>query len=203
MEDEIRYPAMEIPLRDSRQPILGRDGAAIASLADYWQWAHSDLMSNTERGVIAEYLVACALGLQGAARAAWRRFDLQTPDGTAIEVKSSGYLQAWGQRTLSEIVFGIPQTLGWDETRNCYDTVRKRQAALYVFCVHHHKDPQTVNVLDTVQWSFYPAATETIDRCFGTQKTVSLTALQKHGISACSFEALRDRLLSLTSPARA
>jgi|GEM_PF-4375483 len=30
---------------------------------DYWQWAHSDLLSNLERAIVAEYLVGQALGV--------------------------------------------------------------------------------------------------------------------------------------------
>ncbi len=32
------------------------------TIVDCWQWAYSDLISNTERGVLAEYLVAKAVG---------------------------------------------------------------------------------------------------------------------------------------------
>ena len=34
-----------------------------STVGDYWQWACSDLLMNTERGVLAEYLVALALGV--------------------------------------------------------------------------------------------------------------------------------------------
>ena len=30
------------------------------SLLNFWQWAYSDLVGNTERGAVAEYLVALA-----------------------------------------------------------------------------------------------------------------------------------------------
>ena len=33
------------------------------SLLDYWSWAHSDLIVNTERGKLAEFIVASALGV--------------------------------------------------------------------------------------------------------------------------------------------
>jgi len=35
-----------------------------STLLDYWAWAHSDIMGNTERGKIAEYIVAMAVNAQ-------------------------------------------------------------------------------------------------------------------------------------------
>lgn len=52
-------------------------------------------MGNTVRGVIAEFLVASALGISGDMREAWSPFDLLTEDGIKIEVKSSAYVQQW------------------------------------------------------------------------------------------------------------
>lgn len=36
---------------------LRGEGSGI-SLADFWRWAYSDLLNNTSRGVMAEFLVA-------------------------------------------------------------------------------------------------------------------------------------------------
>ena len=41
------------------------------SLLDYWQWSASDLVSNTSRGVVAEFLVASAIGIAGGVREEW------------------------------------------------------------------------------------------------------------------------------------
>ena len=38
------------------------DDAINLSLNEYWSWAHSDLITNTERGKLAEFIVASALG---------------------------------------------------------------------------------------------------------------------------------------------
>ena len=34
-------------------------------LVDYWRWSASDLVSNAQRGTLAEFLVAHALGVDG------------------------------------------------------------------------------------------------------------------------------------------
>ena len=63
-------------------------------LQDFWRWAYSDLLNNTHRGVLAEFLVHSALETKDVTRADWLPFDLTSPSGLRIEVKSSAYLQA-------------------------------------------------------------------------------------------------------------
>jgi hypothetical protein len=48
----------------------------------------SDLVSNSTRGVLAEFIVARALGLDTGVRTEWQAFDLETASGKKIEVKS-------------------------------------------------------------------------------------------------------------------
>ena len=77
-------------------------------LQDFWRWAYSDLLNNTHRGVLAEFLVHSALEAKDVARADWLPFDLTSPSGLRIEVKSSAYLQAWTpEDVFSQISFDI------------------------------------------------------------------------------------------------
>jgi len=65
------------PLRDGGRA-LGFDVLAV------WRWSTSDLVSNATRGVLAENLVAQALGMSdGCVREEWAACDLEAPDGTA------------------------------------------------------------------------------------------------------------------------
>jgi hypothetical protein len=47
------------------QALEGTDrfAGADATVLDYWRWAFSDLRDNTQRGVLAEFLVALALAV--------------------------------------------------------------------------------------------------------------------------------------------
>ena len=63
-------------------------------LQDFWRWSCSDLLNNTQRGILAEFLVHSALGTKDVVRTDWLPFDLTSPSGLRIEVKSSAYLQA-------------------------------------------------------------------------------------------------------------
>ena len=76
-------------------------------LLDYWRWAESCLMDNTTRGLLAEFLVAAAIGQQREPRKEWEAYDLETKSGVTIEVKSSAYIQSWKQTAPSQIQFGI------------------------------------------------------------------------------------------------
>jgi hypothetical protein len=68
------------------------------TLLDFWWWAYSDLIDNTERGSIAEYLVAMACNLDNSVRISWDSYDLTMQGGIKIEVKSSAFLQSWKQK---------------------------------------------------------------------------------------------------------
>lgn len=60
-------------------------------LRDFWRWAFSDLTCNALRGVLAEYLVARALGAHLGARTEWDACDVCAPDGTRICQRSFDY----------------------------------------------------------------------------------------------------------------
>src|SRR5208337_3009284 len=84
-------------------------------LLSFWRWIGSDLVSNSMRGVLAEYLGARALGLYvDGIRSEWDACDLVMPGGLKIEVKSAAYIQTWPQKELSKISFLVRRTKGWD-----------------------------------------------------------------------------------------
>ena len=77
------------------------------ALLEFWQWSASDLSSNATRGLLAEFIVAKALGSRQEVRAEWDSYDVLSQDGIKVEVKSAAYIQSWHQRALSRISFGI------------------------------------------------------------------------------------------------
>ena len=83
-------------------------------LTDFWSWSQSDLLNNTLRGILAEYIVRQDLGIEKPTRTEWDTYDLETKDGIKIEIKSAAYLQSWKQTNLSKISFNIAPTKGWN-----------------------------------------------------------------------------------------
>jgi hypothetical protein len=159
-------------------------------LLGFWRWSASDLVSNATRGVLAEYLVACAVGLEGGLRAEWDAFDLRTGEGVTVEVKSAAYLQTWHQARESAISFDIRPTMGWDAATNNSGAVARRQADVYVFALLHHRDKATVDPLDATQWTFHVVPTATLDARFPTQRRLGLGALLALGPTIADFDGL-------------
>ena len=160
------------------------------SLLEYWAWAHSHIVSNSERGILAEYLVRCAVHAPSPCRIEWDAVDVISPEGIRIEVKSSAYLQTWKQEKLSRIQFDIAPKNAWDSVENSYASQRIRSADVYVFCCLNSKDPDTANPMDLAQWEFYVLATSVLNELVPKQKSISLTSLQKLGAKKVSFEVL-------------
>jgi hypothetical protein len=189
------YPALTVKRKRGDEPFLNANGSV--RLSDFWAWAYSDLMGNTERGKLAEYIVSLAMGCADGVNENWSVFDVLSPESIKIEVKTSAYLQSWTQKKLSDIRFGVRKTLAWDSTSNAYASTAERQADVYVFCVENCRDQDAVNPLDLSQWDFYPVATQVLNTSIGQQKTIGLNALVVLGAKKCSFDELRDNVLAL------
>ena len=127
-----------------------------ASVRDFWRFAMSDLRTNNVRGYLAEFLVARAVGATGG-RVEWDPWDVTAPEGTRIEVKSSGYLQAWVQNKLSTPSFRVAPAYGWDEASGAWSTEQRFNADVYVFCLQTATTHEEYDPLDISQWSFYVA----------------------------------------------
>ena len=192
---EYRYPALTVERKHGDECFL--NGGCSAHLVDFWRWAYSDLMGNTERGKLAEYIVSLAMHCANGVSEGWRAFDVLTPEGIKIEVKTSAYLQSWAQKRISNIRFGIRETLAWDSVTNTYAEIAMRQADVYVFCVQNCKEQKLVNPLDLAQWDFYPIATGILDTAVSNQKSIGLNALLALGAKKCSFAKLRDIVIAL------
>jgi len=159
-------------------------------LIDFWRWSASDLVSNASRGILAEYIVACALGVADGVRAEWDAYDILTPSGVRIEVKSAAYLQSWFHKKLSNIIFSIRPTRSWDASTNDMENDLKRQGDIYVFCVLHHKDKATLDPLNLEQWEFYILSAAILNEKFPTQKSISLSSLLKLNPCQAKFEEI-------------
>ena len=167
---------LKVVKKDGSERFRARGSALDFNVIDYWRWATSDFVSNTARGILAEYIVARALGIptDEEVRDAWAPFDLETPDGIKIEVKSAAYVQSWEQDGFSRISFRTPMTIAWDSESNSYDPEPKHQADLYVFALFAQRE-MPIDPLDLDQWKFYALATQKLNG----RKSISLSALKE------------------------
>ena len=106
----------------------------LVNVLSFGQWSSSELLGNVLREVLAEFIVASAIDTLDKPREEWDAYDLLSPQGLKIEIKSSSYLQSWGQTGLSKILFGIQPTTAW-ESEEGRSKEFKRQTDIYVFCL--------------------------------------------------------------------
>jgi hypothetical protein len=165
------------------------------TIGEFWSWAFSDLKENTTRGVLAEYLVAKALGLPMDSKAAWEPYDLDSIGGSRIEVKASGYLQSWATKKHSEIRFSGLKAKSYDPLTGDYEDAKTYHADVYIFCKQTSTDHSSYDVLDLDQWEFFVAPAQYLHE----RNTASITEkrLRKDGIEPVSFEQLREEFLAV------
>lgn len=179
--EEPLYPALAVHRREPDEQLTRGGDPLPLTLLDFWQWSNSDLISNVARGVLAEFLVASAVGAANRPRDPWADFDVLDPTGISIEVKSSAYIQAWSQTRRSDIKFKVkatrPVALGPDIL-----DVPSRRAQLWVLALLHHDDQATLNPLDVSQWTFYVIPTWFFDARTRSQHSITLASLE-----ACEF----------------
>jgi hypothetical protein len=148
-------------------------------LLDFWRWSGSDLVGNTARGILAEYLVARALGSNQPTRDEWLPFDVLSAGGVRVQVKSAAYLQSWYQAKPSRIAFSIRATRSWDPKTNVLAPQPSRECDVYVFALLAHGDKATLDPLDVGQWRFYVLSRADVDGYSRSQHSITLASLER------------------------
>ncbi|MFE0774967.1 hypothetical protein [Streptomyces sp. NPDC058861] len=152
VSDTWHVPAEPVPLEGDE----AFRGAGAGTVLDFWRYAMPDLRTNTTRGLLAEFLVHRAVGAVER-NAEWDSFDVLAPDGLRIEVKTSAYLQAWGQARLSDIRFSRLRGRTWTPEGGVSEA-RSYNADVYVFALHTARTHSDYDPLDVGQWHFHVAS---------------------------------------------
>lgn len=153
------------------------------SVKDFWSWAYSDLIDNTQRGVMAEFLVYSSIrstpSLDAQMRENWLPFDVTSPSGRRIEVKSAAYIQAWTPENIfAQIRFDIGKKLAWNNTTASFSSEAKRNCELYVFCLFTAMT-KNISLLNLDYWEFYVLPTSVLNEKLPNQKSIAFSVLQK------------------------
>ena len=189
MKDSL--PKLDVERKTGHERFRANGSDRDLDLLGFWQWSMSDLVNNTTRGVLAEYIVAQALGVStDGVRDVWAPYDLVTSEEVKVEVKSSSYLQSWAQSRLSRISFDISPSHAWDSATGSFDEEYKRQADIYVFVLLAHRDQPTADPMNLDQWTFYVLPTAALNEHFKDQKTLGLGGLEKYA-SPVGYEELK------------
>lgn len=186
---------MDVPIMSGDEHFTYGSSEIAETVKDFWAWNSSNLLSNTLRGALAEFIVAKALGISfSCARNDWTEYDLLY-SRCRVEVKSSAYLQAWEQCKLSEIRFGIAPSRAWTSSQ-CYDDNKIRHSDVYVFCLYGCQERQAANPLCLDDWKFYVLPTKRLDK-LGPQKTISLKGLLDLSPICADYISLKEAVDSI------
>ena len=177
-------------------PETGISGLAQITVGHFWQWAYSDILSNRNRGIFAEFIVASALGVTDKPRIEWNAIDI-VYRGKKIEVKSSAYLQNWQQSSLSKISFQVGEKQSWIAESNSWLPASERASDCYVFCIYSEQDPSKADVLDISKWEFYLVATRLMNEKLKGQKTIGLNSLKKIALGPVPIGELKRSIDSV------
>jgi len=190
----------EVKPLDGSEAIRNQGKPTGDTVRDLWRWSFSDLVSNATRGVVAEFIVAKALGCDmKIPRDEWQAYDLLTPEGARIQVKSAGYLQSWVQREYSSIVYSIKPTRAWNRESNRQEKASGRHADVYVFALLAHREKATLDPLELDQWRFHVLATATLASRTRSQHSITLKSLEKLS-DEVRFEGLKDAVANCSGP---
>lgn len=181
-------------LKSGNEHLLFREKRLGNTLLDFWRWSVSDLLSNATRGRFAEFIVATATRIDiSICRDEWSAYDLETPEGIKVEVKSAAFLQSWSQASYSQVSFSIKESQIWDADTNKFSNSRKRHADVYVFCLLNHMDKRTVDPMNLDQWEFYVLPTDLISKKIVGSKSISLSKLRSM-VDSVSYDDLANTI---------
>ncbi|WP_316527439.1 hypothetical protein [Kitasatospora brasiliensis] len=171
-------------------------GTDAGTVLEFWRYAMPDLRTNTTRGLLAEFLVHRAVGAVRR-NAEWESFDVLAPDGLRIEVKTSAYLQSWGQRRLSEIRFSRLRGRTWtpedgDAAEQSYN------ADVYVFALHTARTHADYDPLDISQWDFHVASRALVEAT--GQASLGLASVRRLCGEPGGYEQLPERIRASAPP---
>ncbi len=164
----------------------------IETVLDFWRWGYSDLLPNITRGVVAEYLVAVALGEDRIPRRPWAGSDI-VYTRKRIEVKSTAFDQTWGP-TKGDPAFEIGKHGEWSEEElpsgktGRLDSEKKYRSDVYVLCCLK-KGADEENVLNPLQWEFWVFKRQELVDPSEAKKRITVKTLTKD--SSVAFSQLR------------
>lgn len=100
-------------------------------------------------------------------------------------------MQAWDQKRLSQIRFGIAPT------RHESESEPSRHSDVFVFCLLESTDQATVDPMDLEQWAFFALATRVLDAELAGQKNIGLAALRRLEPVEAKFAQLAEAVVSV------
>jgi hypothetical protein len=148
------------------------------TVLDFWSWAFSDLISGSNRGIFAEFLIGAVLGTTENARIEWDVAD-HIYRGRKIKVKSAAYIEHWLQSKPSRISFPINHIQLKEIKTSIPGLTLYPKPEVYVFCVFDVRERNEADMLDMGKWLFCPVAAHVIESKYRRKKSLTLKEVQR------------------------
>ena len=165
------------------------------TVREFWSYCLSNLESNFVRGRLAKFIVINALKGDTSTDVHIHKmpFDVMY-DGHKIAVKSSAYIhnRTEPRRTVVSWVSLKAEDLYMHPgTRLDPDGVIAYPADVYVLALLTHTDYDTLDATNLQQWCFYVLTRDQVREITGNKNDISLTKIERHGLTPVSFAGLR------------
>jgi hypothetical protein len=82
-------PAIQTTIKTGQEQFAYNNEKLPLNVLSFWQWSSSELLGNALRGVLAEFIIASAIGTLNSHREEWDAYDLETKNGLKVELESS------------------------------------------------------------------------------------------------------------------
>lgn len=168
-----------------------------ATVLDFWKWAYSMLDDNSLRGMVAQFIVAWAIGADNVPNDSWRSYDVLAPNGRKIEVKTTAFAQMWEYGEKNRVRrFVLKPTKAYSRKHGLSDK-RTFNADIYVLCYYSWKDNKTMHTKNIDHWEFWVFTVTQLIRILDDRKSVSVEKLKAMGYKPIDALKLKDTIMSL------
>lgn len=186
------------------------DTAICFKVQEFWAFALSDLITNMNRGHLAEFLVAKALGVADAQNefiSDATPWDLDFEE-KRIEVKSSSFCQRWqgdNYPSHSQPGFDIRKKHRTEDRDRHPKPPTERHSDIIVFALFAKEGDLKPNPLALNNWRFFVVPTKAVNEQMQEKQRISLTQLQnedfqkKLQVFECTFDGLRKKVREIAA----
>lgn len=177
--------------------------SSLVQLVRFYKWAFGDLTaSDSDVGVIGEFLVGDTLGCLSSERKTQAIFDLVTKEGVSIEVKTT-------TRTVPRVTKDPVYEWSVSDQRTALEG-KRTLADVWVFLAAKFPEARRMrstartqlSVFDPRFWTCWIVPGETV-RASGCRKSVSQATLDRLGVASRPFSEFKTAFRQLTKERKA
>lgn len=167
-----------------------------STVLDFWKWSFSMLEDNIVRGTLGQYIVAWAIGSDNIIRNNLQEYDLISPHGKKIEVKTTAYAQIWkhGENNRTPLFIIKPNRSYIHEVVGLIEQ-KIYNADIYVLCYYSWKESKSMDMTNIRHWKFWVFSLLELQDILKGKERISVKRLETLGYKPLNAFQLRDAIL--------